>query len=159
MHLWQLDIVGGVFLVDGREHKMLTATDDHSRFVVAATVLPVRILRCVTRSAAIARQGAPFEVLTDNGQQFTGKFTRPYRSRCSSKGCLSELVSSESKAMATSSRDCVTRPLERQSVRSGERKSSGPRFLTPRCRNRESRPSFEPTVKSSSPRRSPKATR
>jgi hypothetical protein len=37
----KLDIVGGVFLVDGREHRMLTATDDHSRFVVAATVLPV----------------------------------------------------------------------------------------------------------------------
>jgi transposase len=36
MHLWQLDIVGGVFLVNGREHKMLTAIDDHSRFVVAA---------------------------------------------------------------------------------------------------------------------------
>ena len=41
MHLWQLDIFGGVFLVDGREHKMLTAIDDHSRFVVAATVLPL----------------------------------------------------------------------------------------------------------------------
>ncbi len=39
MHLWQLDIVGGVFLVNGREHKMLTAIDDHSRFVVAAAVL------------------------------------------------------------------------------------------------------------------------
>jgi transposase InsO family protein len=30
-----------VFLVNGREHKMLTAIDDHSRFVVAATVLPL----------------------------------------------------------------------------------------------------------------------
>ena len=44
MHLWQLDIVGGLPLADGRECKMLTGIDDHSRFVVIATVLaaPVR---------------------------------------------------------------------------------------------------------------------
>ena len=79
MHLWQLDIVGGVFLINGREHKMLTAIDDHSRFVVAATVLPVPSgpAVCDAFLAAIARWGAPFEVLTDNGKQFTGKFTRP----------------------------------------------------------------------------------
>ncbi len=79
MHLWQLDIVGGVFLVNGREHKMLTAIDDHSRFVVAAAVLPVPSgpAVCDAFLAAIARWGAPFEVLTDNGKQFTGKFTRP----------------------------------------------------------------------------------
>lgn len=79
MHLWQLDIVGGVFLVDGREHKVLTAIDDHSRFVVAATVLPLPSgpAVCDAFLAAIARWGAPFEVLTDNGKQFTGKFTRP----------------------------------------------------------------------------------
>jgi hypothetical protein len=39
MHLWQLDIVGGVPLADGRECKLLTGIDDHSRFVVIATVL------------------------------------------------------------------------------------------------------------------------
>jgi Integrase core domain len=68
-----------VFLVNGREHKMLTAIDDHSRFVVAATVLPVPSgpAVCDAFLAAIARWGAPFEVLTDNGKQFTGKFTRP----------------------------------------------------------------------------------
>ena len=79
MHLWQLDIVGGVFLVNGREHKMLSAIDDHSRFVVAATVLPVPSgpAVCDAFLAAITRWGAPFEVLTDNGKQFTGKFTRP----------------------------------------------------------------------------------
>lgn len=79
MQLWQLDIVGGVFLVDGREHKMLSAIDDHSRFVVAATVLPVPSgpAVCDAFLAAITRWGVPFEVLTDNGKQFTGKFTRP----------------------------------------------------------------------------------
>jgi hypothetical protein len=30
MHLWQLDLVGGVILADGRECKMLTGIDDHS---------------------------------------------------------------------------------------------------------------------------------
>ena len=37
MHLWQLDLVSGVLLVSGREHEILTAIDDHFRFVVAAT--------------------------------------------------------------------------------------------------------------------------
>lgn len=79
MHLWKLDIVGGAFLVNGREHKILTAIDDHSRFVVAATVLPVpsRPAVCEAFLAAIARWGVPLEVLTDNGKQFTGKFTEP----------------------------------------------------------------------------------
>lgn len=68
-----------MFLVNGREHKILTAIDDHSRFVVAATVLPVPSgpAVCDAFLAAIDRWGAPFQVLTDNGKQFTGKFTRP----------------------------------------------------------------------------------
>ncbi|MHC3475185.1 helix-turn-helix domain-containing protein [Streptomyces sp. 7R007] len=47
MHLWQLDLVGGIFLADGRECKMLTGIDDHSRFVVTATVLAVPSGRAV----------------------------------------------------------------------------------------------------------------
>lgn len=39
MHLWQLDLVGGIFLVGGRECKILTGIDDHSRFIVVAAVL------------------------------------------------------------------------------------------------------------------------
>ena len=79
MHLWQLDLVGGIYLADGRECKMLTGIDDHSRFVVAATVLerPSGTAVCEAFIAAMARWGVPFEVLTDNGKQFTGKFTRP----------------------------------------------------------------------------------
>lgn len=72
-------IVGGEFLVSGREHKLLTAIDDHSRFVIAATVLPLPSdpAVCDPFFAAITRWRAPFEVLTNNGRQFTGKFTRP----------------------------------------------------------------------------------
>lgn len=47
MHLWQMDLVGGIYLADGRECKMLTGIDDHSRFVVIATVLAVPSGRAV----------------------------------------------------------------------------------------------------------------
>jgi hypothetical protein len=79
MHLWQLDLVGGVFLADGRECKMLTGIDDHSRFVVTTSVLerPTGKAVCDAFTAAMRRYGVPFEVLTDNGKQFTGRFTRP----------------------------------------------------------------------------------
>jgi len=36
MALWQLDLVGGIYLADRRECKMLSGIDDHSRFVVCA---------------------------------------------------------------------------------------------------------------------------
>lgn len=39
MHLQQLDLVGGKFLVGGRECKIPTGIDDQSRFIVTATVL------------------------------------------------------------------------------------------------------------------------
>lgn len=79
MHLWQLDIVGGVPLADGRSCKLLTGIDDHSRFVVLAAVLVVPSGRavCEAFTAAMRRYGVPSEVLTDNGKQFTGRHTRP----------------------------------------------------------------------------------
>jgi hypothetical protein len=80
MQLWQLDIMGGVFLADGRECKLVTGIDDHSRFVVIATVVTEPSARavCEAFSAAMTRYGVPSEVLTDNGKQFTGRFTKPY---------------------------------------------------------------------------------
>jgi transposase InsO family protein len=79
MHLWQLDLVGGVFLNGGRECKMLTGIDDHSRFVVVAAVLAVPSGRAVADAflKAMRIYGVPAEVLTDNGKQFTGRFTKP----------------------------------------------------------------------------------
>ena len=47
MELWQMDVVGGVRLVDGSEAKIVSGIDDHSRFcvsgyvVVRATARPV----------------------------------------------------------------------------------------------------------------------
>jgi hypothetical protein len=79
MHLWQLDLVGGVPLADGRECKMVTGIDDHFRFVVIAAVVAVPSGRavCSAFTAAMRRYGVPFEVLSDNGKQFTGRHIRP----------------------------------------------------------------------------------
>jgi transposase InsO family protein len=76
MQLWQLDIVGGVFLVDGTECKVVTGVDDHSRFCVTATVVPKATGRvvCLAFAEALRRYGVPDEVLTDNGKQFTDRF-------------------------------------------------------------------------------------
>lgn len=79
MQLWQMDIMGGVFLADGRECKLITGIDDHSRFVVIAKVVtePSGRAVCAAFTEAMARYGVPLEVLTDNGKQFTGRFTKP----------------------------------------------------------------------------------
>src|SRR4249919_837967 len=76
MELWQLDVVGGVLLADGRECKILTGIDDHSRFVVCAGVMVRATSRAVCGHVAEAMRGhgVPSEVLTDNGKVFTGRF-------------------------------------------------------------------------------------
>ncbi|MEV5646269.1 integrase core domain-containing protein [Streptomyces flaveolus] len=58
---------------------MVTGIDDHSRFVVISSVVAVPSARavCSAFTAAMRRYGVPFEVLTDNGKQFTGRHTRP----------------------------------------------------------------------------------
>ena len=39
MELWQMDVVGGFVLADGRRAKALTGVDDHSRFCVSAYLM------------------------------------------------------------------------------------------------------------------------
>jgi transposase-like protein len=76
MELWQMDVVGGVLLADGRQAKILTGIDDHSRFVVCSGLM----LRATSRAVcshfaeAMRRHGVPQEILTDNGKVFTGRF-------------------------------------------------------------------------------------
>jgi transposase len=79
MELWQLDIMGGVFLADGTELKLVSGVDDHSRYCVIAQLVTRASSRavCAALAAALARFGVPAEVLSDNGKQFTGRFTRP----------------------------------------------------------------------------------
>ncbi len=76
MELWQMDVVGGMVLADGRECKILTGLDDHSRFVVCAGVMVRATSRavCAHFAEAMRRHGVPQEVLTDNGKVFTGRF-------------------------------------------------------------------------------------
>jgi transposase InsO family protein len=79
MQLWQMDLVGGVLLAGGRECKLLTGVDDHSRFVVVARVLSIPSGRAVAEAfvSAMRVYGVPLEVLTDNGKQFTGRVIKP----------------------------------------------------------------------------------
>jgi transposase InsO family protein len=81
MQLWQLDIVGGVGLVDPAtgalgQAKVVTGIDDHSRYCVLATVVARATGRavCLAFVAALGRYGVPEEVLSDNGKQFTARF-------------------------------------------------------------------------------------
>lgn len=82
MQLWGIDIVGGVHLVDERtgqvrDAKLVTGVDDHSRFCVIAQVVERATGRavCLAFARALARYGVPAEVITDNGKQFTGRFS------------------------------------------------------------------------------------
>ena len=76
MELWQMDVVGRIYLADGCELSAVTGLDDHSRFcvsarlVVRATARPV----CDTLAAAMRQYGVPEAVLTDNGKVFTARF-------------------------------------------------------------------------------------
>jgi transposase InsO family protein len=81
MQLWQMDIVGGVMLVDPvtgelTEAKVVTGVDDHSRYCVIAQVVERATGRavCSAFAGALQRFGVPEEVLTDNGKQFTDRF-------------------------------------------------------------------------------------
>lgn len=79
MQLWQLDVTASAFLADGREVKIVTGIDDHSRYcviakaVLRATARPV----CQAFIEAMTCYGIPEEVLTDNGTVFTGRFIKP----------------------------------------------------------------------------------
>ncbi len=95
MQLWQIDVMGGVFLADGAEVKVVTGVGDHSRYCVLATVVARATARavCSAFADAMRRHGVPEEVLTDNGKQFTGRFTNPARPRCCSNGSCEKTAS------------------------------------------------------------------
>ena len=79
MELWQMDVVGGFVLADGRRAKALTGVDDHSRFCVSAflTLRETSQRVCDGLALAMRTHGVPEEILTDNGKVFTGRFNRP----------------------------------------------------------------------------------
>ncbi|HEX5595262.1 MAG TPA: IS481 family transposase, partial [Micromonosporaceae bacterium] len=79
MELWQMDVVGGFLLADGRRAKALTGVDDHSRFCVSAYLTYRETAQRVCDGLALAMRthGVPEEILTDNGKVFTGRFNKP----------------------------------------------------------------------------------
>jgi len=76
MQLWQMDVMGRVFLADGTEVKAVTGIDDHSRFIVSAKLVVRATARpvCQALREALARHGVPDQILTDNGKIFTARF-------------------------------------------------------------------------------------
>jgi transposase InsO family protein len=76
MELWQMDIMGGVRLEDGRQLAIVTGLDDHSRFCVCAHLVARATARPVCEALALAlrRYGVPDQILSDNGKVFTGRF-------------------------------------------------------------------------------------
>jgi len=76
MELWQLDVVGGVQLVNGWKASIVSGVDDHSRFVISAHVVERATARpvCEALTKAMRSHGVPREILTDNGKVFTGRF-------------------------------------------------------------------------------------
>jgi hypothetical protein len=71
-----MDVMGRVHLSDGRELKVVTGIDDHSRFVVCAKLVPRATARpvCAALLEALRRHGIPEQILTDNGKVFTARF-------------------------------------------------------------------------------------
>ena len=76
MELWQMDIVGGVRIVDGSEAKIVSGIDDHSRYVVSARVVARATARpvCDALTFAMQEHGVPEQILSDNGKVFTARF-------------------------------------------------------------------------------------
>ena len=79
MELWQMDVVGGFLLADGRTAKALTGVDDHSRFCISARLMLRERTQVVCDGLGLAMRtfGAPEQILTDNGKVFTGRFCHP----------------------------------------------------------------------------------
>ena len=78
MELWQHDFISGVRLTSGRELKVVTGIDDHSRFCVLAKVITRASGRqvCLAFAQALSTYGLPDQVLSDNGVQFTNRLIR-----------------------------------------------------------------------------------
>jgi len=75
MELWQMDVVGRIYLSDGTPLSAVTGIDDHSRFCVIAKLVPRATARpvCDALLEGFARHGIPEQILTDNGRVFTAK--------------------------------------------------------------------------------------
>ena len=139
MELWQMDVVGGVRLVDGSEAKIVSGIDDHTRFVVSARVVArATAVRCATRWPwRCAPMGCPRQILTDNGKVFTARFG-PGPGRCCSIGSAGRTGSAPPDRAAVADHDGQGRAVaqdpaprvpRRQGVRLDRRRPSAARRL------------------------------
>ena len=67
MELWQMDVVGRIYLADGTEVSAVTGIDDHSRFCVIAKLVRRATARpvCDALAEGLRRHGIPDQILTD----------------------------------------------------------------------------------------------
>jgi transposase InsO family protein len=88
MELWQMDVTASLFLAGGRECKVITGIDDHSRFCVIAAVVMRATARavCLAFTAAMAEYGIPSEVLTGTASSSPAGSGSPARPKCCSSG-------------------------------------------------------------------------
>jgi len=115
MQLWQLDVTASLFLASGRECKVITGIDDHSRYCVIATVVYRATGRavCAAFVAAMSEYGVPAEVLSDNGKQFTGRFGKPrpaevlFERICRENGITQRLTKPRSPPLTGQSPGCL----------------------------------------------------
>jgi transposase InsO family protein len=94
MQLWQMDVMGELRLAGGREAKLVTGLDDHSRFCVAAGVVERATAQAVCRvfTQALARYGVPEELLTETARcSPAGSTAHP--ARCCSSGSAASMAS------------------------------------------------------------------
>jgi len=103
MELWQMDIVGRFFLLDGTEVKVVTGVDDHSRFCVCARVVRRATAQpvCAALSHALATHGIPDQILTDNGKVFTRLASAQVQGLCSLTGSATTTASATSSLRPT----------------------------------------------------------
>ena len=75
MELWQMDMVGRIYLSEGTALSAVTGIDDHSRFCVIAKLVTRATARpvCDALLEGFSGHGIPESILTDNGRVFTAK--------------------------------------------------------------------------------------
>ena len=114
MELWQMDVVGGFVLTDGRRVKVLSGVDDHSRFCVSAQVMVRETSRkvCDGLGKALRAYGVPEQILTDNGKVFTGRFNLPPVESLFDRICRENRLSPEivTKRLPAGIRHLLTQP-------------------------------------------------
>ena len=78
-----MDVTASLSLANGRECKIITDIDDHSRFCAS---LPSCCGPPPAQCEGMQECEIPGEALSDNDKQFTGRFGRPARPRSCSSG-------------------------------------------------------------------------